>query len=60
MSFHPHRCHVSCHLERNRPQESEERLRNEKKWEMMSLAQEIEIIDKLCAAWVILLAVTEG
>lgn len=50
MSFHPHRSHVSCHLESNRAQENEERIRNEKKWEIMSLAQEIEIIDKLCAA----------
>lgn len=50
MSFHPHHCHASCHPESNRPQESEGRIRNAKKREMMSLAQEIEIIDKLCAA----------
>lgn len=43
------RCHASCHLESNRPQEGKERIEN-KKWEMISLAQETEITDKLCAS----------
>lgn len=50
MSFHPYHCHAACHFESNRPQEIEEGISNEKKWEMMRLDQEIEIIDKLCAS----------
>lgn len=49
MSLHPYHRHASCHFESNRPQESEEGISNEK-WEMMSVAQEIEIINKLCAS----------